>query len=536
MREHKTTPMREIGYHIKAEQEMSDEDIAWVVAMAQAILRAFCWDQGQPMRRLAESLKISPQTLYNTLRLVVAAMMWVRRKKKSVWMLVERVERLAHVEQTYHLLQGEEERLRQALKDAQEKKQALQDEVRCLRALWSASLRRLIVVLKMEGRCTVRSIVGVLRYGLDIDVSVGYVQGVIAEAGEKAHSVLEKLLQVIPLSGAVCIDECFFKEMGLKILGIVIVDPLSGLILRLERCTERSADAIGKVLEHFNQAGFKVQIKLCLTDMYKGYLEPVKTYLPQAVHQFCWFHINCFHIGATVRQAKRAYEQAIKALDTFDKKRRTRSGAERQRRLTLVTTRDQAAKHWQGALRFQRLLTRLLWSPTLTLATARLDQLIRVAPRVENAYVRKMGAFLSDHRTGLLAFFACLESGRHKLQRLSRSRQQWVPLTARWAMPITSNAAEHVFRCLRRYTNAMDHFGTKAATHRFFDLFVFYHNVHILRAGKHAGQSLLAAARVNVIDAFGSDDPFTMLGFTSLHAGEKCPVGWHLKSHLGAVP
>ena len=82
MREHKTTPMREIGYHIKAEQGMSDEDITWMIAMAQAILRAFCWNEGQPMRHLAESLGISPQTLYTTLRLVVAAMKWVRRKRR----------------------------------------------------------------------------------------------------------------------------------------------------------------------------------------------------------------------------------------------------------------------------------------------------------------------------------------------------------------------------------------------------------------------------------------------------------------------
>lgn len=252
----------------------------------------------------------------------------------------------------------------------------------------------------------------------------------------------------------------------------------------------------------------------CLTDMYKGYLEPVKTYLPQAVHQFCWFHINCFHIGATVRQAKRAYQQAVKALDKFDKKHAAPlPDADQHQRLTLLTARDQAYQHWQGALRFQRLVTRLLWSPTSTMATTRLDQLIRVVPKVENAYVHKMGAFLADHRTGLLAFFACLESGHHMLKRLSRSQQQWVLLTARWAMPITSNVAEHVFRCLRRYTNAMDHFGTQAATHRFFDLFAFYHNVHILRAGKHANTSLLAAAHVNVIEFFGTDDPFTMLGF-----------------------
>jgi hypothetical protein len=124
-----------------------------------------------------------------------------------------------------------------------------------------------------------------------------------------------------------------------------------------------------------------------------------------------------------------------------------------------------------------------------------------------------MATFLAQHRSGLLTFYACLESGQHLLQRLSRSRQQWVALTARWALPLTTNAAEHVFRCLRRYTHAMDHFGTEEATQRFFDLFAFFHNVHLLRAGHHAGSSLLATAQVDVKALFGTDDPYTMLGF-----------------------
>jgi hypothetical protein len=65
--------------------------------------------------------------------------------------------------------------------------------------------------------------------------------------------------------------------------------------------------------------------------------------------------------------------------------------------LALITTREQAYRSWQGAIRFQQLLTRLLWSPTLAIATARLDQLIRVAPKVNNGYAQKMGAFLAEH-------------------------------------------------------------------------------------------------------------------------------------------
>ena len=156
---------------------------------------------------------------------------------------------------------------------------------------------------------------------------------------------------------------------------------------------------------------------------------------------------------------------------------------------------------------------RSLWLPTLDAATTRLDQLIRVAPKVQNPYVQTMGVFLAKHRVGLLVFYTCLESRQHTLKRLSRSQQKWAPLLKRWAVPITSNAAEHVFRCLRRYTHQMDHFGTKDATQRFFDLFAFYYNVRTLRAGKREGNSLLASAHVDVEKLFGTDDPYTMLGF-----------------------
>jgi hypothetical protein len=149
-------------------------------------------------------------------------------------------------------------------------------------AQWGVMQDRLIVVLKMSGRCTVRSIVAVLhaKRGSGLHVSVGYVQGVIAQAGGQAHSAWARVLQVVPLSGVVCLDEVFFKEMACQVLGIVIVDPLTGPILHLERCTERSKDAISTVLQHFNAAGFQAQIILCLTDMYEGYLKPIKTYFP----------------------------------------------------------------------------------------------------------------------------------------------------------------------------------------------------------------------------------------------------------------
>jgi transposase-like protein len=482
------------------------------------ILRAFIWDEELPMRTIAESLGISPTTLYKTLRLAVKALMLIRQGVESVDGLVDRIrelqEQLIRVEQARATAQIEVQRLTKALVETRARIVALEDKVRDLQEQWKIAQDRLIVVLKMEGRCTVRSIVAVLEYGLGIHVSVGYVQGIITQASTNAWPALQRLRDAVPLSGAISIDEVFFKEMAHKILGVAIVDPLSGLILHFERCEERSKEAIGEIIKNFAEAGFEAHIKLCLTDMYAGYVEPVKAYLSKAVHQFCWFHINCFHIGATVLQAKRAYTRTVKKVACFDKKHACPlSTEENEERQALITIRDLAQCHWRGAQRFQRLLMRLLWSRNLDEATARLNQLIRVAAKMQNPYVKDMGDFLDRHRPGLLVFYQCLESDQHTLRRLSQSRGQWVPLVKRWAVPITSNAAEHVFRCLRRYTNQMDHFGTKEATQRFFDLFAFHYNLRVLRSGKREGNSLLAAAHVNVVEIFGTDDPYTILGF-----------------------
>lgn len=510
--------MREIGRRIQDEQNLTREDIEWLIAVADMILRAFTWDAGHAMRSIAERLGISPTTLYKTLRLVVQALMLVRRGGEAVASLGERVRelqaRLAHVEQAYATAQAEVQHLRAELVAAQARAAALQDTAKDLQAQWQMGLERLIVVLKLEGRCTVRSIVAVLAHGWGVSVSVGYVQGIITQAGTNARPVLQRLREVVPVSGAISIDEVFCKELARKILGVVIVDPLSGLILRLERCEERSKEAIGKIIQTFAEAGFADQIKLCLTDMYAGYVDPVKRYLPRAVHQFCWFHINCFHIGATVHRAKRASQRAADKVVKFDQQHAAPlATAESEERQALITIRDQAHRHWQGAQRFQRLLRRVLWSRNLDEATTRLDHLIRVAAKIQNPYIQAMGDFLHRHRPGLLVFYQCLENQQHTLKRLSRSRGQWVAVAKRWAVPITSNAAEHVFRGLRRYTNQMDHFGTPEATQRFFDLFACHYNLRVLRSGKRKGNSLLAAAHVNVVEIFGTDDPYTILGF-----------------------
>ncbi len=505
----------QIGKKIQAELGLTDEDIIWLVTMAQAVLRAFTWTEGQPIRTLSTTLGIAPTTFYTLLRLVVAAMMCVRRGQKELDGLIEQLQKqIVELEQVLAMAQSKIESISQTLAEAQAKVSTLQAEVVGLKEQWKINTDRLIVVLKLEGHCTVRDIVAILSFGLKIERSVGYVQNVITQAGLNAEGILAKLLEVVILSGAICIDEVYLKELGKRMYGIVIVDPLSGLVLCLKRCSDRSSDTLADLLATFSKGRFKELIKLCLTDMYKGYLEPVKTHLPNAVHQFCWFHINCFHIGAAVRQAKLAYERAVKKLAAFDKKHPDPLSANQQgQRLALVKACTQAKNYWVGAERFQKMLLRYLRLPDLALASTQLERLIRIGSQCKNPFVNKMAFFLTNHQAGLLAFRLCLHSGNHLLQRLSRSQQKWIPLTKFWALPITTNAAEHVFRCLRRYTKPMAHFGTEEATQRFFNLFAVYHNLRILRAGKRAGNSLLAASLIDVEQLFGTTDPYTILGF-----------------------
>ena len=51
-------------------------------------------------------------------------------------------------------------------------------------------------------------------------MSVGYVEGVLTQAGLNAHTALERLLQVVPLSGAICVDEVYCKELSQRMFGV----------------------------------------------------------------------------------------------------------------------------------------------------------------------------------------------------------------------------------------------------------------------------------------------------------------------------
>lgn len=124
-----------------------------------------------------------------------------------------------------------------------------------------------------------------------------------------------------------------------------------------------------------------------------------------------------------------------------------------------------------------------------------------------------MVAFLERHLPGLLSFFRCTEQPSLKHWQSFVGRDLWVPLLDPSAIPKTTNAAEHIFRCLRRYLHGMDHVGNSQTTQPFLDLFAFFHNIRVLRAGPKAGTSLLAVSGVDIQAIFGSDDPYTILGF-----------------------
>ena len=285
--------MSEIGRRITREQEITASEINWLISICQAILRAFDRQQGQPMRHVATQMAISPTTLYKHLRWATEALLWVVRTKTSLQNLIKQVDSL---KQEVSRLSNDQLANKRQVDSLTEKLfvlngrvSAQEAEIKSLRSQWQLNQDRLIVVLKMSGRCTIRSIVEVLHYGLGVKVSVGYVQGVITKAASNADSKQQELLSKIKLSGAICVDEIYLKEQGKKIWGIVVVDPMSGIVLHLERKAERSKDAIAEVLENFKniRPGIEQEIKLCLTDMYQGYLEPVKTLLPEASHQYC---------------------------------------------------------------------------------------------------------------------------------------------------------------------------------------------------------------------------------------------------------
>ena len=199
--------MRQIGTQIKDEQNLSDDIIKFLVVIAYAILRAFSKAETPSMKDLADELGVSRTTLYKYLRLTVKALVWLYHQKKSPEVLIQNIaslkKQLTDSQKALQQAQKKIDQLTAKLFEMKAQISTLQTEVANLKEQWMLTIDRLIVVLKMSGRCTVRGIVEVLLYGLDVKVSVGYVQNIITKAGLNATNCWEKLRQVLPLSGAI---------------------------------------------------------------------------------------------------------------------------------------------------------------------------------------------------------------------------------------------------------------------------------------------------------------------------------------------
>ena len=182
--------MRQIGKRIKREQNLSDHIIKFLVVMAYAILYAFSKAEVPSMKDLADELDVSRTTLYKYLRLSVKVLVWLYDHKKSPEVLTKNIallkEELANCQKALLQARKKIDHLTAKLFEMEGQIGSLQAEVEGLKEQWALTIDRLIVVLKMSGRCTVRSIVEVLEYGLAVKVSVGYVQNIITQAGTNA--------------------------------------------------------------------------------------------------------------------------------------------------------------------------------------------------------------------------------------------------------------------------------------------------------------------------------------------------------------
>ena len=264
-----------IGERIQQEQQLSAESIHWIVCIAQAILRAFAAQPSPTMTEIAKTAGVSRQTLYQHLRLAIEALHWVYQSKQRLSGLLSQLHRyrrqwLAAQDEAKQAQQTIQKYWRR-LSQQQQKVQELETQIETMQRQQQGNLERMVLVLRLSGRCPIGSIMEVLQAGLGVKVSKGYVYGILAQARGQAKVVLAKLRGAMPFSGAIAIDEVFLREWGKRIYGLVVVDPITGLILRLERARDRSHAAIGAILKDLSKDGLNQSVKLALTDMYAGY-------------------------------------------------------------------------------------------------------------------------------------------------------------------------------------------------------------------------------------------------------------------------
>ncbi len=90
------------------------------------------------------------------------------------------------------------------LSNRQEQLQRLEAQIEQQQRQKQTELERLIVVLRLSGRCTIRSIMEVLQEGLGVKVSEGHIYYILAQARAQAKVALGQMWEAIPLKERHC--------------------------------------------------------------------------------------------------------------------------------------------------------------------------------------------------------------------------------------------------------------------------------------------------------------------------------------------
>ena len=160
------------------------------------------------MSGIAQTMEVSRTTLSYHLRLAVEALNWVYQSKQQLNHLHSQLHWYQH---QYLSVQHQAKQARQTIQEywlllsnSQEQVQRLEAEIGQQQGQKQVELERLIVVLRLSGRCTIRSIMEVLQEGLGVKASEGYIYKILAQARAQAKEALSQMWEVIPLKACHC--------------------------------------------------------------------------------------------------------------------------------------------------------------------------------------------------------------------------------------------------------------------------------------------------------------------------------------------
>ena len=129
------------------------------------------------MTEIAKTAGISRQTLYQHLRLAMEALHWVYQSQQGLSRLLSQGRRyrrqwLAAQDEAKQAQQSIQEYWRR-LNQQQRQVQGLEAQIVTMQRQQQGNLERMIIVLRLSGRCPIGSIMEVLQAGLGVKVSRG---------------------------------------------------------------------------------------------------------------------------------------------------------------------------------------------------------------------------------------------------------------------------------------------------------------------------------------------------------------------------